>query len=121
MTCEFIKINGERCKANVIRGSKCCFTHNPEYKEAKSIAVRKGGLNRKHYEAYGEPVVIKTPKDIKKLLSSVISGVWTGKVPANQPANTIGFLSRCFLDAYKIADLEERIDAIERKLESLEK
>ena len=84
----------------------------------KKEAVKKGGLNRKHYQSYGEPLELSEPNDIKSLLAKVMNGVWAGQIPAGQPANTLGFLSRCFLDAYKLADVEDRIEAIERKLES---
>jgi len=49
--CKFIKPDGASCQANATDGSDYCFSHNPEYSEQKQMAVIKGGLNRKHYEA----------------------------------------------------------------------
>ena len=89
MKCACIKSDGIKCNANAMKGFDLCFTHNPASKEEKAIAVKKGGLNRKHYESYGDSMQIKTPEDVKALLSQVINGVWTGAIPANQPANTI--------------------------------
>lgn len=117
MKCTYLKEDGIVCEANAIRSSNLCVNHNPEYKDVKLMAVIKGGLNRRLSEAYGEPVEIRSPRDVKELLAKTINGVWTGKIPAGQPANTIGFLSRCYLDAYEQTELEERLSALEKKLE----
>jgi len=117
--CQFIKSDGTRCEANSVNGSEYCFSHNPDFKDAKLAAVIRGGLNRKHYEAYGEPIVIEKPEDIKKLLAETINGVWTGKIPANQPANTIGFLARCWIDAHQTFEFDNRLDLIEQEMEKL--
>ena len=117
--CNFIKQDGLQCEANATLNSELCFTHNPEMQEAKMVAVTKGGLNRKHYESYGELLTLESPDDIKRLLADAINGVWTGKIPANQPANTIGFLARCWIDIHEAMEFEERMDAMEKKLEKL--
>jgi len=114
--CIFIKPDGNPCEANSLKGSDYCFSHDPTTQEAKLLAVTKGGLNRKLYEVYGEPLTLEEPSDIKKLLSNVINGIWTGTIPASQPANSIGFLSRCWLDAYQISEIENRLKSIEEKL-----
>src|SRR3989344_6697519 len=113
--CIFIKPDGNPCEANSLKGSDYCFSHDPTTQEAKLLAVTKGGLNRKLYEVYGEPLTLEEPSDIKKLLSNVINGIWTGTIPASQPANSIGFLSRCWLDAYQISEIENRLKSIEEK------
>jgi len=117
MKCAYIKPNGEQCNANAIHESGLCFSHDPEYAKEKALAVANGGLNRKHYETYGEALTLETPQDIKKLLAEVINQLWTGKMPSNQPANSIGFLSRCFLDAHEASEVEKRLDSLEDRLE----
>jgi len=117
MRCNYIKPDGNLCGANPIKDSVYCFNHNPDYSEQKQLAVTKGGLNRKHYEAYGEIIEINDPLDIKNILAKVINGVWTGTIPSNQPANTIGFLSRCWLDANEQSSVVNRIENIEKQLE----
>lgn len=117
--CQFIKESGLQCEANAILDSDLCFSHNPELEEAKMIAVTKGGLNRKTLEVYGEAVTLETPADVKKLLANTINSILTGKMPANQPANTIGFLARCWIDIHQIVEQEERMDALEEKLKKL--
>jgi hypothetical protein len=116
MNCTHIKLNGVRCQAKAIKGSDLCFTHNPEYTEEKKIAVSRGGLNRRHLETYGEPLKLNTPDDIKKLIGDTINLIWIGKMSANQPANSIGFLARVFLDAHEQSELEERLTQLEERL-----
>lgn len=115
--CKYITQSSDKCSAKPITGSEFCFSHNPEYKEAKLEAVKKGGLNRKLYGVYGKPVEINKPSDIQKLLANTINGVWTGEIPASQPANSIAYLARCWLDAYDASETIRRIELIEEKLE----
>lgn len=118
MRCKYIKSDGTRCKAYAMKNSEYCFSHNPEVKEEKALAVRKGGLNRRLCKAYGEPLEINSPEDIKNLLADVINGVWCGDIPENRPAATLGFLSRCFLSAYEKSEMEERIKSLEELLDN---
>lgn len=117
MRCSYIKPNDTQCNAHAVGNSQYCFSHSPEYKKEKNLAVQKGGLNRKLIQSYGDPVEIRTAKDIKNLLAKTITLVWTGKMPANQPANSIAYLCRCWLDAQDAADIQDRIEIIEQKLD----
>lgn len=115
--CKFIKPNGEGCSANAIQNSDYCFSHDPNQYTAKLAAVTKGGLNRKLYQEYGKAVDINTVEDVKDLLAETINMVRTGKMPASQPANSIAYLCRCWLDANANLEIESRIEAVEQKLE----
>lgn len=118
MKCIFIKNGGIQCKANAQSGSGFCFTHDPLKEEERALAVRKGGLApKKMLLNFQEEIVLDNAKDAKVLLSKIINGVWKGEIPATPIANTLGFLIRCFLDAYDKADVEVRIEEIERKIE----
>jgi hypothetical protein len=121
MKCKFIKTNGETCNANPIKGSEYCFSHDPDKKEDKKKAVIKGGKNRRTIAEYGKTMKLETAKDIKKLIGETINLVWTGQMPANQPANSIGFLARVFLDANEQSDMEERIKNLEDTVENYNK
>ena len=116
MKCTFIKTSGGLCKANAIKNTEFCFTHNPDFIKDKAIAVSKGGFNRRHYEAYGDEVKLQTPSDIKELLGKTINGLWTGMIPSNNPATAIGFLARAFLDAFEATTVEEKIVQLEERL-----
>jgi len=115
--CNHILDNGERCKAFALKEKDYCFSHDPESREEKALAVRKGGLV-KPIRINGELAVIQeieTPEDITKVLGQTIREVREGKIPP-QMANTIGFLSGHFLRAYEVIETERKIDQIEAVL-----
>jgi len=118
MKCIFIKENDIQCRANAQSDRDYCFTHDPAKRVERALAVKKGGLaSKKTLLNFQEEVVLDNAKDAKVLLSKIINGVWKGEIPATPIANTLGFLIRCFLDAYDKADVEVRIEEIERKIE----
>lgn len=119
MKCTYINEAGKSCNANAVRGHGLCFSHDPELRDRKIAAVTNGGLNRRHYQVYGQPMTLKTPDDVKGLLNEVINKVWTGEMPSNQPANTIGFLARCFLDAHEAGDVERKLEKLEQLAEKM--
>ncbi len=122
MKCQFIKSNGENCKANATNDSRYCFTHNPKYKKERGIAVQKGGLAPKRFLLLNdEEIALKTAGDAKAFLAKVINGVWRGSIPATPVANTLGFLVRCFLDAQEKSEIETRLNEIEKTIEETEK
>ncbi len=117
MKCTYIKSNNEQCGANAIRGEDCCFSHNPNYGMEKQMAVTKGGLNRKSAQVYGSKIDINTPDDIKRLMAKAINSLWTGNMPASNPAGSLGYLSKVFLEAHDKSDLEARVEELEKRIE----
>lgn len=110
--CKQILDNGERCKAYALKEKDFCFSHDPENKEQKAIAVRNGGLVRPiRVETALETVEVKTPKDIVTVLGKTINEVREGKLQP-QIANTIGFLSGHLLRAFEIAELNDKVDEV---------
>ena len=118
MKCIYIKEGSIQCKANAQSESSYCFTHDPTKKDERALAVMKGGLTpKKTLLNFKEEIVLDNAVDAKVLLSKIINGVWNGEIPATPIANTLGFLIRCFLDAHDKAEIENRLDELERKLE----
>jgi len=107
--------NGKGCQAYRTKDSLYCFRHNPLNKEIALMASRKGGENRKLQSSYGEEVNIQNPSEVKDFIAKVINSVWTGKVPV-QVGTAMGFLTRCWLDAYETINIEKRITDIENIL-----
>lgn len=118
MKCQFIKSDNTQCKANHIRNSLFCFRHDPETKTAGSIASSRGGQNRALQGVYGTEIRLKCPSDIRKFIGVVINGVWTGQVPV-PVGSSMGFLTRCWLDAHEATEVQTRLDNLEKKLDSL--
>lgn len=107
-----------QCKAHSITSSNYCFRHSPTESRKALEASKKGGSNRSPSVAFQETIELKEPKDIQVLISKVINGMWQGKVPI-KVGSSIGFLTRCWLDAYEKATLESRVVELEKKIQQL--
>jgi len=110
--CKHIKPDGEQCQAKVMKGSDYCFTHNPDTQIEKHLAVVKGGLASKKVKLDLEPLSIKTPQEVGKLLEDTINGVRSGEIPPNI-ANTIGYLAGHALKALEASNLDQRVEMVE--------
>ena len=113
--CKAIKQNGEQCKAKAMNDSDYCFTHNPEMKEEKRLAVIKGGLNSGRVKLDLEPLNVRTPYEAGTLLEDTLNRVRTGEMPTNI-ANSVGYLVTVMLKAYEASRLEQRLDDLEEAL-----
>jgi hypothetical protein len=112
MRCQYIKDSGDQCEAMAMKDATFCFTHNPETKEAKYLAVVKGGENSKKTVLDLSPFIIQTPKQVVALLESTINGVRSGEIPPNI-ANTIGYLAGHALKALEASNIDQRLEVVE--------
>jgi len=115
MRCKKRLKNRKQCQAFSQKGKDLCFRHSPENKEKRLLSSRKGGQNRALQGIYGNTVKLKTPEDVKKFLGKVINAVWAEGVPV-PVGSSMGFLTRCWLDAYEASDSIKRLDEIEEKI-----
>lgn len=113
--CTYINANGEQCKANPMKDSQYCFTHNPDTREEHALAVIKGGKLSKRDRLNLPPVEVKTPNDVVSLLEETINGIRSGKIPPNV-ANTIAYICGHALKAMENANLDQRVEMIESVL-----
>lgn len=118
MQCEYILKNKARCRAKSVTGSKFCFRHDPTLTHKALQASKKGGMKRNDYLSYDETITLKTTADIQVLLGKVINGIWQGKIPT-KVGSSIGFLTRCWLDAYEKAELERRVADLEKRVANM--
>jgi hypothetical protein len=116
MKCCYIKSNKEQCSANAMTGSKFCFSHNPDTKKEKLVAVIKGGKAPKKNHSSLPPIPLNQPKDVVGLLTTTINEVREGSIEL-RIANCIGYLSGHLIKAFEITDLEDRISKIEKTLD----
>lgn len=112
MQCQFTKSDGEQCRAKSMAEATFCFSHNPESREDKHLAVVKGGLNSRNLELNLPTLDLKTPQQVIKLLEDTINRVREGGVPPNI-ANTVGYLAGHLLKAIEISNLDKRIEMVE--------
>ena len=116
MKCQFIKSDGTSCRANHIKRSQYCFRHEPKQREISIVASSKGGENRRLQGVYGQEIKLKTPADIREFLGMVINKVWCGEIPV-QVGSSMGFLTRCWLDANEASEISKQLDQLEKRLE----
>jgi hypothetical protein len=121
MKCKANKLDGTRCRANSMNGSNYCFRHNKKVEGQAFQASSSGGKAKRQYHRLGEKMKLETPDDIKKLMAEAINSLWTGKMPASNPAGALGYLAKTFLEAYDKSDLEDRVEELEKRLDSLKK
>ncbi len=115
MLCKAMKPTNKLCEANAMIDSEFCFTHNPEMQEAKKAAILKGGLASKRNINPLPAFEISDNKSVVGLLAQVINEVREGRIDL-RVANCIGYLSGHLMKAMEIAELEERVENIEKVL-----
>jgi len=117
MKCKKTKSDETRCQAYAMHDSQYCFRHNRNTKGEALEASSNGGKAKKQYLYLGKPMKIKTPEDIKRLMAKSINKLWIGEMPASNPAGSLGYLAKIFLEAYEKSDLETRIEELEKRLD----
>ncbi|KKQ35288.1 MAG: hypothetical protein US50_C0019G0010 [Candidatus Nomurabacteria bacterium GW2011_GWB1_37_5] len=111
--CQFIKQNNEKCEANAMTDKGYCFTHNPETKGAKQLAVIKGGKSpKKNYNPLS-PIEISDSRSVVNLLATTINEVRQGKADL-RVANCIGYLAGHLIKALEVSELEGRLETVEK-------
>ncbi len=116
LKCTHIFDDGRRCEAFARTGRTFCFSHDPQSRQEKLEAVTKGGMA--NGISVPEPlttVEILSPQDVPKLLIRLIGEVRSGEVSPKVGA-TLGFLAGQLLKAYEVAQLANRLDAMEAAL-----
>src|SRR3990167_9153092 len=106
MKCKAVKSNGAQCQANAMHGGVYFFRHNQETREQALSASSEGGKAKRQYHQLGGSMKLDTPKDIKKLMEKAINSLWTGRMPASNPAGSLGYLAKIFLEAFDKSELE---------------
>ena len=119
--CAAIKPNGERCKVEAIPDAEWCWSHHPDYEQARQRRAAKGGKRG----GRGRPQTELT--DLKRRLSDLAEDVLAGKVNrssaavAGQLLNTYIRAVSVELKAREQLELIERLEMLEEALEQKER
>ncbi len=119
MQCTATKADGSRCNAQALTGSDLCFTHDPERAQERAAARRRGGHNRRTPKAEdpsGYPTRLRSVADVQAVLERALADTWAQE---NSGARTQALvrLAHGALKALEVGDLEERLAALEARLE----
>lgn len=117
MQCKFIKENNEQCDANAMNNSNYCYLHNPEIDEEEKLTVRSKGGKENKIKVFEplEPMDLKDPQDVVKLIADTVNRVRSGEMDL-KVANCIGYLSGHLTKAFEVAQLSQRVELIEKVL-----
>lgn len=113
--CEYIKKDGTRCGGYAVTDSDLCINHDPEMKEIKMAAVKKGG-SAETYQTLGlqlPPIEVVTASDVVPVIIQLINELRNGEIPS-RIATTVGYLLGIALKALEVSDVERRIETFER-------
>ena len=112
--CAYIHPDGVRCKGNSCLGSPFCFFHNPEVKNLRRDAQRRGGEARKKANERGHHV-IESPRDVGHILTEAINEAVSLPNSAAK-GRTIAALADLALKAFRMGEWHDRITALEERL-----
>lgn len=111
--CNHIKEDGNQCSSFCMKDSDYCFSHNPEEEERHKLASQKGGQTPKRNFNPLPPIFLDNPEDVINLLAKTINEVRAGEIDL-KVANCIGYLSGHLIKAFEAADLDKRVELIEK-------
>ena len=112
MECQKKRRNGAPCAAHALAGKKHCALHAAPSKAAELGS--RGGRRRTGYrqDSLKEFAAPKTGADVRDLLAESIVELRAGKLDP-KVANALGYLGTSLLRALEIADIEQRLGALE--------
>ena len=113
--CEAVTKAGEPCKSRPLHGANLCRFHSEPGAAAElgRLGGRKG--YRKSLPGAELPSDVTSAADVRTVLSHTLLNVLAGKVDT-AIANSAAILSGHLLKALEVSDFEERLTAIEAKL-----
>lgn len=110
--CNYTKKNGEKCKANSIAGSDCCFFH-----AAPENASRAGKMSgqKKKFQGVALPgmVTLKRPLDVMAWREFLFEKVLSGELPP-PVANSACYILNAWAADFEKHLLGERVEELER-------
>ena len=116
MKCKKLLNNNVQCQAFAQHGKDYCFRHDPTQSDHAAQSSRKGGENRGLRGIYGKSVHLESPDDLRIFLGKVINAIWTEGVPV-QVGSSMGFLARCWLDAYEASNIPKKGESLRINLD----
>lgn len=117
MQCQSRKRDGGRCGARALIGRKYCALHGEPGRAA--VLGSKGGRRRTVYKP-NDLKEFSTPKsaaDLRDLMADSIFEIRSGRMDP-RIANALGYVGASYLRALEAADLETRLENLERVMDA---
>src|SRR6267143_2628057 len=129
--CAALKKNGEPCTVDedllmqTADGTWFCFSHHPEYEQARALARTRGGIdasrrpaNQPRYLTTADLGDLETPADALRWSQVIGGSVVTGKLSANVAGVALKALES-WHRAHELIVLEERLTELERRISTM--
>jgi hypothetical protein len=114
MQCKYTKSDGSRCRGFTVSGSDYCWRHSSVVKDfEKKSASSRGGRNRSLIPVNLPQIIINDTRDIPPLLVDTIQHLRSGEIDVRL-GTAVGYLSNILLKSYEVADIENRMEKIEK-------
>lgn len=117
-TCNFIKENGEQCRAAPLQDGDFCRMHDPASAREVSEARRLGGLRRRREKVtavvYGWGG-LESVGQIRRLISIAVIDTLSLENSVAR-SRTLAYLAMVGLKALEVGDMEERLVALEQAI-----
>ena len=113
--CSFTQPDGTACQAYALKEKQFCFSHDPESREAKALAVRRGGAAKASSDLPLVPIKVFEPRDIVALLAATVSELREGTINASR-ANSIGILANQLLKAFEATETQKKLHELQALL-----
>ena len=116
--CAAIKPNGERCKVDAMPDAEWCWSHHPDYEQARQRRASKGGKRGGRGRPTSE--LARLRDRFEELADKVLAGEVERSVGAvaGQLLNGARACMRDALAAREQEELIERLEALEARLEA---
>ena len=117
--CTATTASGKHCQAPAQQGRPFCFAHDPERAAERADARRRGGYNRRTPKAGdpdGYPTRLRSVGDVQAVLEAALRDT-VQQENSGQRTQALVRLAHGALKALEVGDLEERLAALEARLE----
>jgi hypothetical protein len=113
--CAYVREDGSRCKANSLKGESFCFFHSTSVMTKRLEAQSLGG-RRRHSQGVGSAYKIESARDVPGILIDTLNQS-TSLPTSAAKARAIAYLVSTLLKSLELASLEDRVTALEQRVE----
>ena len=114
--CIHLHPSGQRCGGYAVNGSEHFFSHHPDLTEERRAARRRGGRAGRVEPTTRPDVSVRSLADVVCLIEEVINDVRSGRQDV-KTGNALAVLASTAIRALTLAELEDRMVALESALE----
>jgi hypothetical protein len=112
--CRGRRADGQPCRSFALPGSLYCYSHSPERQAERDAARRRGGEHRAH-SARIERLVPRNLRPVLGTLLVALDETHRGVITPSQ-AQGMAALASAIVRVYGVAEMDERLKAIEARL-----